>query len=125
MKQGIQDLNSQIDRARENLVSESQALQRRFGTSLEPLGIAAIDEHKKRLDNASNAWLLTVVTKLTQQSESLIAELTETTEKNLKAVCSSVISEMGTTLRQRLGGFAAPFASPSSPPTTDPPKEQK
>jgi hypothetical protein len=125
MKQGIQELNSQIDRARENLVSESQALQRRFGTSLEPLGIAAIDEHKKRLDNASNAWLLTVVTKLTQQSESLIAELTETTEKNLKAVCSSVISEMGTTLRQRLGGLAAPFASPSSPPTTDPPKEQK
>jgi hypothetical protein len=124
--QGIQELSSQIDLARENLLSESQALQRRFGASLEPLGIAAIDEHKKRLDNASNAWLLTVVTKLTLQSESLIAELSEATEKKLKAVCSTVISEMGATLRQRLGGLAAPLTSPSSPPSTpNPPKEQK
>jgi hypothetical protein len=126
LAQGIQELSSQIDLARENLLSESQALQRRFGTSLEPLGIAAIDEHKKRLDNASNAWLLTVVTKLTQQSESLVAELAEATEKKLKAVCSTVISEMGATLRQRLGGLAAPLTSPSSPPsTTNPPKDQK
>jgi hypothetical protein len=122
----VENLTSQIDHAKESLLSESQAFQRRFGTSLEPLGIAAIDEHKKRLDNASNAWLLTVVTKLNQQSESLIAELAEATEKKLKAVCSAVISEMGATLRQRLGGLAAPPASPSSPPsTTTPPKEQK
>jgi hypothetical protein len=126
LAQGIQELSSQIDLARENLQSESQALQRRFGTSLEPLGIAAIDEHKKRLDNASNAWLLTVVTKLTQQSESLVAELAEATEKKLKAVCSTVISEMGATLRQRLGALGAPLTSPSSPPSaTNPPKEQK
>jgi hypothetical protein len=126
LAQGVEDLTSQIDQAKEKLLSESQALQRRFGASVEPLGIAAIDEHKKRLDNASNAWLLTVVTKLNQQSESLIAELAEATDKKLKAVCSSVISEMGATLRQRLGGLAAPLTSPSSPPsTTNPPKEQK
>jgi hypothetical protein len=126
LAQSIQELSSQIDQARENLQSESQALQHQFGTSLEPLGIAAMEEHKRHLDNASNAWLLTVVTKLTQQSESLVAELAESTERKLKAVCSGVISEMGATLRQRLGGLAAPPTSPSSPPsTTNPPKEQK
>jgi hypothetical protein len=119
LAQGIQELASQIDQAREDLLSESQALQRQFGASFEPLGIAAIDEHKKRLDNASNAWLLTTVTKLNQQSESLIAELADTTEKKLKAVCSAVISEMGTTLRQRLGGLAAP------PSAVNPPEEKK
>jgi hypothetical protein len=126
LSQGIEELTSQIDQAKESLLNESQALQRRFTSSLEPLGIAAIDEHKKRLDNASNAWLLTVVTKLTQQSETLVAELTESTEKKLKGVCSAVISEMGATLRQRLGGLTAPLTPPSSPqPSTDPPKEQK
>ncbi len=126
LAQGIQELASQIDQARGNLLSESQALQHRFGTSLEPLGIAAIEEHKKRLDNSSNAWLLTVVTKLTQQAESLVAELAEATDKKLKAVCNAVISEMGATLRQRLAGPTAPLISPDSPPsTTNPPKERK
>ena len=125
LAQGVKDLTARIDQATEKLLSESQELQHQFATSVEPLGIAAIEEHKKRLDNASSAWLLTVVTKLNQQSESLIAELAEATDKRLKAVCSSVISEMGATLRQRLGGLAAPLPSPSSPPSTTPPKEQK
>jgi hypothetical protein len=108
LAQGIQELAAQIDQARESFSIESQALRRQFGSTLEPLGMAAIDDHKKRLENASNAWLLTTVTKLAQQSENLIAELAQATEKKLKDVCSAVISEMGATLRQRLGGLAAP-----------------
>ena len=125
LAQGTQELTSQIDHARESLLSESQAIQRRFATSLEPLGNAAMDEHKKRLDNASNAWLLTVVTKLTQQSETLIAELSDATEKKLKAVCSTVISEMGATLRQRLGNLGAPLASPDTPSSAATPSKEK
>jgi len=126
LAQGIQEFASQIDETRENLLNESQALLRQFGTSLEPMEKAAIDEHKKRLDNASNAWLLTVVTKLTQQSETLVAELAEATEKRLKTVCNTVISEMGATIRQRIAGLAAPPTSPNSPSSTsNPPKEQK
>lgn len=122
LAQGVEELASQINQTREKLLNESQAFLRQFSTSLEPLGTAAIDEHKKRLDNASNAWLLTVVTKLNQQSESLAAELAEATEKRLKAVCNTVITEMGATIRQRLGGLAAPNSPPSTP---NPPKEQK
>ena len=129
LTQGVQELASQIDQARENLLSESQALQRQFGTSLEPLGTAAIEEHKKRLENASNVWLLTTVTKLNQQSESLIAELAAATEKKLQDVCGTVIDEMGSTLRQRLGSLATPFGAPATPatppPAVNPPKEKK
>jgi hypothetical protein len=106
---------------RENLLSESQAIQRQFRTSLEPLGIAAIDEHKKRLDSASNAWLLTTVTKLNHQSERLIADLADATEKRLKAVCSAVISEMSATLRQRVGGLSVPPRAPATPASPSPP----
>ena len=126
VSQGIQELASQIDQTRENLLKESQALLRQFETSIEPLGTAAIDEHKKRLDNASNAWLLTVVSKLNQQSESILAELAEATENRLKAVCNNVISEMSATVRQRIGGVESPLASPNaSPSAVNPPKEQK
>lgn len=126
MTQGIQELTSQIDQARENFQGETQALQRQFRMSLEPLGVAAIDEHKKRLENASNAWLLTTVTKLTQQSEKRIDELAEATERKLKAVCAAVINEMGVTLRQRISGLVAPLNPSAAPPsTTDPSKEQK
>jgi hypothetical protein len=108
LAQGVQDLETRIDEAKETLQSEAQALQRQFRMSLDPLGNAAIDEHKKRLENASNAWLLTTVTKLTQQSEARIEELAESTDRKLKAVCSAVIAEMGATLRQRLGGLISP-----------------
>jgi exonuclease VII large subunit len=125
LAQGIQEMASQIDESREGLHNESQALVRQFRSSLEPLGSAAIDEHKKRLDNASNAWLLTTVTKLTQQSEARIEELADATEKKLRVVCSQVISEMGATLRQRLGGLAAPIPSPGAPPATNDPSKDK
>jgi len=72
------------------------------------------------------------VTKLNQQSETLIAELADTTQKKLQGVCGHVFAEMGETLRQRLAGFAAPFATPFSPaapaaptPAPDLPEEQK
>jgi hypothetical protein len=112
LAQGVQDLETRIDEAKETLQNESQALQRQFRMALDPVGNAAIDEHKKRLENASNAWLLTTVTKLTQQSEARIEELAESTDRKLKAVCSAVIAEMGATLRQRLGGLISPPPGP-------------
>lgn len=124
LAQAKEELASQIEQAKDGFQSESRSLQSQFRASLEPLGNSAIDEHKKRLENASNAWLLTTVTKLTQQSDARIEELAEYTERKLKAVCSAVISEMGTTLRQRLGGLAAPLSdAPSS--AGNPPKEKK
>ena len=88
-----------------------------------------MDEHKRRLENASNSWLLTTVTKLNQQSESLINELAETTDKKLKSVCGNVFSEMGETLHQKLAGLSALFGTPAPAawpaPAINPPEEQK
>jgi hypothetical protein len=127
---GKQELGLQIDQGKDSLLIETQTLERQFKSSLNSLGTFAMDEHKQRLENASNTWLLTTVTKLNQQSEKLISELSETTEKKLKAVCGSVFSEIGETLRQRLAGLATPFTAPSAPaspspaPTANHPEEQ-
>jgi len=108
---GKEELGIQVDQAKDALLIESQALERQFQSSLNSHGTIAMDEHKERLENASNSWLLTTVTKLNQQSESLINEMADTTEKRLKAVCGSVFSEMGETLRQRLAGLTVPLGA--------------
>jgi len=115
---GRQELGIQVDQAKDALLVESQGLERKFQSSLNSLGTIAMDEHKQRLENASNTWLLTTVTKLNQQSQSLITELADTTEKRLKAVCGGVFSEMGETLRQRIAGLASPLGAPATPATT-------
>ena len=126
---GKQELGIQIDQAKDALLIESQALERQFQSSLNSLGTYAMDEHKQRLENASNSWLLTTVTRLNQQSENLIADLASTTEKRLKAVCGNVFSEMGETLRLRLAGLTSAFGAPATPPSpapnVDPSEKQK
>jgi hypothetical protein len=106
---GKQELGLQIDQAKDALLIESQTLERHFQSALTSHGDSAVEEHKQRLENASNAWLLTTVTKLNQQSEQLISEMSDATEKRLKLVCGNVFSEMGETLRQRLAGLTSPF----------------
>ncbi|HTC62371.1 MAG TPA: hypothetical protein VK709_05980 [Candidatus Saccharimonadales bacterium] len=112
---GKQELGLQIDQAKDALLIESQSLERHFQSALTLHGNSALDEHKQRLENASNAWLLTTVTKLNQQSDQLISEMSDATEKKLKVVCENVFSEMGEILRQRLAGLASPFSSTAKP----------
>jgi len=126
LAQGKQELSSQIDLAKDNLRVEAQSLDRQLRASLQSFGTHAMDEYKQRLENASNSWLLTTVTKLNQQSEALINQLAESTEKKLRSTCSTVIAELGETLRQRMAGLfvpAAPQPIPAPPrPSVKPPE---
>jgi hypothetical protein len=129
LAQGKDDLATQVDLAKDTLRTEAQSLDLQFQASLKTLGSQAIDDHKQRLENASNSWLLTTVTKLNQQSEGLIEQLAATTEEHLKKVCGSVFADVGETLRQRLAGLSAPIAPPATPalptPAIDPSENQK
>ncbi len=128
---GKQELEIQVEQAKDALRIESQGLERQFQSALNSQGAVAMDEYKERLENASNSWLVTTVTKLNQRSESLIDELAASAEKRLKAVCGNVFTEMGETLRQRLAGLTAAFGPPATPgsapaaPPANPPEEQK
>jgi len=76
------------------------------------LGETAIEEYKQRLENASNSWLVTSVANLRQQSGELIERLANEAEERVRTACSSVFTEIGAALRQRLLG---PDAAPPSP----------
>jgi len=115
LAQGKQELASQTDQAKDSLRLEAQSLDRQLRASLQSLSTQALDEYRQRLENASTSWLLTTVAKLNQQSESLIGQLTESTEKKLRSTCSAVVAEMGETLRQRMAGLFAPAAAQMIP----------
>ena len=126
LAQGKQELASQVEHGQETLRIEAQTLDRQLRDSQQSFGTQAMDEYKQRLENASNSWLLTTVTKLNQQSETLIGQLEASTEERLRSTCNKVIAEMGETLRQRLSGLFIPTPSPApaKPPQTNP-EEQK
>ena len=128
---GARELASQVSVAKESLRVEADSLDQDLRTSMQSLNTKSMEDYKQRLENASNSWLLTTVTRLDQQSHGLIDQLAAATETRLKTVCGNVFAEMGEALRQRLAGLTASFSAPVNvaPPTdkaSDPtPEEQK
>ena len=116
---GARELASQVGAAKESLRVEADSLDQDLRTSMQSLNTTSMENYKQRLENASNSWLLTTVTKLDQQSHGLIDQLAAATETSLKAVCGCIFAEMGETLRQRLAGLAAPLSAPvnTAPPS--------
>jgi hypothetical protein len=128
---GASELAVQIGVAKESLRVEADSLDKDLRSSIQALKTTTLDDYKQRLENASNSWLLTTVTKLDQQSQGLIKQLAASTEERLKAVCGSAFAEIGETLRQRLSGLSAPLtppanpASPANKPSESDPQEKK
>jgi len=113
------DINSQTDLSKDSLRIEAQSLDRQLRTSMQSLGTTGLEDYKQRLENTSNTWLLTTVSRLNKQSEGLIDQLAKSTELRLRSACSSVFADLGETLRQRLAGLA--MSSTAQPISTSTP----
>ena len=110
------ELLAQLGSAREELHLESDAQQHKLAERAAGLNDESIEDYKRRLAAASNSWLLTTVSKLTQQSEQHIQILTRAAEERLRAACTEVFSGVGEALRRGLLDAGAP---PPPPPKTD------
>ena len=115
LAEGREELASQVGAAKDSLRVEAQSLEQQWQSSMRSAGTQALEEYRKRLENASNTWLLTTVSKLDQQSQTLIDQLAESTEARLRTICGVVVAEMGETLRQRLAGLFGSAAGPAHP----------
>jgi hypothetical protein len=112
--QGKQELSTHTDVGKETLRSEAASLNRQMQSAMHSQGSQALDEYKQRLETASSTWLLTTVSKLHLQSNTLVDQLADSTEKRLRAICGNIFAEMGETLRQRLAGFSVPPSAPAA-----------
>jgi len=117
--QAGQDLEAQVMSAKEGWRTQREAQERQLRDALARLGEDSIDAYRKRLENASNAWLVAAVTTLTQQSEDAIGTLANSAERQLRQTCAQVFADLGETLRQRLLELSKLL------PDTAPPLEKK
>jgi len=114
-----QEFEAQMAPVKDAWRAEREAQQQQLQEALGHLSNDSIDAYKKRLENVSNSWLLTTATKLSQQSQDLIATLANSAERQLRETCSQVFASVGETLRQRLMDFSSSLTD------TAPPGEKK
>ena len=117
--QARQELEAELAPVKEAWGVEREAQQQQLHEALAHLSNESIDAYKKRLENVSNAWVLATATKLSQQSQNLIATLASSAEQQLREACSRVFANVGETLRQRMLDFSAGLTS------SNPPQEEK
>ena len=112
------DLAAQLGSAREELRAESQIQQEKLAEYAAAFNEQAIEDYKRRLESASNSWLLTTASKLSQQSEQHLQAVARSAEQRLRDACNDVFSGVGETLRRRLVDLESlrPHPRPASEP---------
>jgi hypothetical protein len=75
--------------------------EREFGARLEQTLTETLEAYKTRLENTSNAWLLSTASSLNQQAEQQIEMLARDAEQRLRDVFAQVFMNVGNLLRER------------------------
>ena len=66
----------------------------------------ATEQHRTRLENVSNQWMLATVTSLDHQSREVVASISASAEEKLRETCTQVFAGIGETLQERLQQIA-------------------
>ena len=75
----------------------------------------AADQHRTRLENVSNQWMLATVATLNHQSREAVASIAAIAEERLRETCAQVFAGVGDALRERLQQIASGFTPPEPP----------
>ncbi len=79
----------------------------------------AAEQHRGRLENVSNQWMLATVASLDHQSREAVASIAVKAAETLRETCAQVFSGVGETLRERLQQIASHLTAPEPPPSSD------
>ncbi len=111
------ELEAQTAAFRDLARTERDAQVKDFGAGLAQSSNAAMETYKSRMENASNAWLLTTAVKLNQDGEKQIEELARTAEAKVRDTFSKVFVTVGDSLRDRLLDFSTSVQKPAAQPS--------
>jgi hypothetical protein len=106
------EFRGQLEAARQELSLEFQSRQQTLADNAAALSDNAIEEYRRKLEAASNSWLLTTVAKLSQRTDQHVQMLTKAAEERLRAACTEVFSGVGDALRRGLLDINPPPAAP-------------
>ena len=80
------------------------------------MGELAAEQHKKRLENVSNQWMLATVASLDHQSREMISAIAAAAEEKLREACAQVFAGVGESMRERLKEIAQSFTPAAEAP---------
>jgi hypothetical protein len=87
--------------------SMTDAHQKKMQDAYSQVGEQAVEQHKNRLENVSNQWMLATVASLDHQSRDLISGIAANAEERLREVSAQVFVSIGESLRERLKEMAS------------------
>jgi hypothetical protein len=96
----------------ESWKSMVEAHQKETGNVYAQLSHLAAEQHRGRLENISNQWMLATAATLDHRSREAVSSIAEKAEQKLRETCAQVFAGMGDTLKERLQQIAVSFKTP-------------
>jgi hypothetical protein len=102
MGESKEELFSEVALAKDSVRNTGEELEKQLRQTIVSLSDNAMSDYKKRLESASDSWLLATMAKLNQQSAQRLEEITQSTQERLRETCNQVFTGVGETLRRRM-----------------------
>ncbi len=99
-EQGHQQLAAAVSATLREMQTVTEQRRSAWQDALERSAIESLEEYKRRLENITNAWLLTSAARLNEHSETLLLQLQQKIEAHLCDAVSEVMSRVMESLRR-------------------------
>jgi hypothetical protein len=116
---GVRDANEKVEASFSPLIDSWKMMTDRHQSDLRnvyaKISEQATEQHRARLENVSNQWMLATVTSLDHQSREIVADISANAEEKLRETCTQVFENIGETLQERLQQIARNLTIPTDP----------
>ncbi|MEQ1354584.1 MAG: hypothetical protein ABLT11_11230, partial [Candidatus Acidiferrum sp.] len=120
LESGVKDANEKVEASFSPLLDAWKAMTDRNQTELRgvyaTMSAQASEQHRTRLENVSNQWMLATVSSLDKQSREVVANISASAEEKLRETCTQVFAGIGETLQERLQQIARNLTVPAQDP---------
>ena len=119
LESGVKDANEKVEASFSPLIDSWKLMTDRHQSDLRnvyaKISEQATEQHRTRLENVSNQWMLATVTALDHQSREIVADISANAEEKLRETCTQVFENIGETLQERLQQIARNLTVPTDP----------
>jgi hypothetical protein len=119
LESGVQNANERVEASFSPLIDSWKMMTDRHQSDLRnvyaKISDQATEQHRTRLENVSNQWMLATVTALDHQSREIVADISANAEEKLRETCTQVFENIGETLQERLQQIARNLTLPTDP----------
>jgi len=106
--EGRSALAAEFASAFEGYRADRDAHQKSWSEELQRLGEDAVAKHQERLQNASDAWVVSSVRRLNEHGQNAIELLMRSADQSLRDSCAKLFEGLSEMLRDRSAASAAP-----------------